>query len=172
MAAMTQSRARWRWPGGKGRASGPAADDADRPLELDPVRAGAGVRGGGADQGADRVVGEQVAPDLLAHHVRRFGAQDLSRAAEVGLELGVPGLVLPSSVIGLREDRRRGVREIRDGGDQGDDLVLPVALAIGDLVLDDAHVPGVPRVQVPSGTGGFAERGPCLAPDRRAYHYG
>src|SRR5690349_4303135 len=93
MAAMTQSRTRW--PGGKGRASGPAADDADRPLELDPVRAGARVRGGGADQGADRVVGEQVAPDLLLHHVRRFGAQDLSRAAEVGLELGVPGLNRP-----------------------------------------------------------------------------
>src|ERR1700687_4591395 len=110
MAALTRARTRWRWAGGKNRAGGPgagdggpAADDADRPLELDPVRIGARVRGGGADQGADRVVGEQVAPDLLLHHVRRFGAQDLSRAAEVGLELGVPGLVLPSSVIGLRE---------------------------------------------------------------------
>src|SRR6266436_3557423 len=95
MAAMTRSRTRWRWRGGKSRASGPAADDADRPFELDPVRVDARVRGGGADQGADRVVGEQVAPDLLAHHVRRFGAQDLSRAAEVGLELGVPGLNRP-----------------------------------------------------------------------------
>src|SRR6266567_4360700 len=172
MAAMTQSRTRWRWLGGKSRASGPAADDADRPLELDPVRVDARVRGGGADQGADRVVGEQVAPDLLLHHVRRFGAQDLSRAAEVGLELLVPGLVLPSFVIGMREDGRRGVREVQDGGDQGDDLVLPVALAIGDLVLDDAHVPGVPRVQVPSGAGGFQERGPCLAPDLRVYQHG
>ena len=157
---------------GKSRAGGPAADDADRPFELDPVRVDARVRGGGADQGADRVVGEQVAPDLLLHHVRRFGAQDLSRAAEIGLELGVPGLVLPSFVIGLREDSCRGVREVHDGGDQGDDLILPVAVAIGDLVLDDAHVPGVPRVQVPSGAGGVQERGPCLAPDLGVYQHG
>src|SRR2546428_14143879 len=104
MAAMTRSRTRWRWPGGKSRASGPAADDADGPFELDPVRVDAGVRGRGADQGADRVVGEQVAPDLLPHHVRGLRAQDLPRAAQVGLELGVPGLVLPSFVIGLREE--------------------------------------------------------------------
>ena len=68
----------------------------------------------------------------------------------------------PSSRDRPREDGRRGIREIHDGGDQGDDLVLPVALTIGDLVLDDAHVPGVPRVQVPSGAGGFQERGPAL----------
>src|SRR5208283_2022467 len=104
MPAVTLARMRWRWLGGKSRAGGPAADDADGSLELDPVRVDARVRGGGADQGADRVVGEQVAPDLLPHHVRGLRAQDLPRAAQVGLELGVPGLVLPSFVIGLRED--------------------------------------------------------------------
>src|SRR2546430_7555469 len=103
MPVMMRSRMRCCRSGGKSRARGPAADDADGPFELDPVRVDAGVRGGGADQGADGVVGEQVAPDLLPDHVRGFGAQDLSRAAEVGLELGVPGLVLPSFVIGLRE---------------------------------------------------------------------
>jgi hypothetical protein len=35
---MTLARTRWRWSGGKSRVGGPAADDADRPLELDPVR--------------------------------------------------------------------------------------------------------------------------------------
>src|SRR5260370_9320453 len=101
MPAMTRSRMRCCRSGGKSRASGPAADDADRPLELDPVRVDADARGRGADQGADRVVGEQVAPDLLPHHVRRLRSEYLPRAAQVGLELGVPGLVLPSFVIAL-----------------------------------------------------------------------
>lgn len=44
---------------GKGRrVSGPAADDADGPLELDPVRADARLGGGLADQGGDGVVGQ------------------------------------------------------------------------------------------------------------------
>src|SRR5271166_2782676 len=100
MPAMTRSRMRCCRSGGKSRARGPAADDADGSLELDPARAGARVRGRGADQGADRVVGEQVAPDLRPHHVRGLRAKDLPGAAQVGLELLVPGLVLPSSVIG------------------------------------------------------------------------
>src|ERR1035438_7645636 len=120
MPAMMRSRVRWRWSGGKSRAVGPAADDADGSLELDPVRVDAGRGGGGADQGADGVVGEQVAPDLLPHHVRGFGAQYLPRAAEIGLELPVPGLVLPSLVVAAGEDGRGGVRELGDGGGQGD----------------------------------------------------
>src|ERR1700677_3227129 len=119
MAAMTRARIRPRWSGGKSRVSGPAADDADGALELDPVRVDAGVRGGCADQGADRVVGEQVSPDLLPDHVRGLRAQYLPRAAEAGLELLVPGLALPPLVVAAGEDGGGGVRELGDGGDQG-----------------------------------------------------
>src|SRR5258708_27498644 len=101
MPAMTRARTRWRWSGGKSRVSGPAADDADGALELDPVGVDAGGGGGCADQGADRVGGEQVAPDLLPHHVRRLRAQYLPRAAEIGLELLVPGLVLSGKAGGV-----------------------------------------------------------------------
>src|SRR5450755_5132363 len=137
MPAMTRARVRWRWSGGKSRVGGPAADDADGPPELDPVGVDSGAGGGCADQGADGVVGEQVAPDLLPHHVRRFGAQYLPRAAEIGLELLVPGLTFPALVIAAGQDGGGRIGELGDGGDQGDDLVFPVALAVGDLVLDD-----------------------------------
>src|SRR2546428_4114500 len=165
MPVMMRSRMRWCWSGGTSRARGPAADDADGALELDPVRVDAGVRGGGADQGADGVVGEQVAPDLLPDHVRGFGAQYLSRSAQVCFQLPVPGLVLPALVIGLREDGGGGIRELGDGGDQGDELVFPVALTVGDLVLDDPHVPGPRLVQVLPGAGGIEELSPCPALD-------
>lgn len=56
------------------------------------------------------------------------------------LELPFPGFVLLSFVIGPDEDRLGHVREVHDGGDQRDDLVFPVALAIRDLVLDHPHV--------------------------------
>jgi hypothetical protein len=38
-----------------------------------------------------------------------------------------------------RQVRSRGGAPVRDGGDQGDQLVLPVAVPVGDLVLDDAE---------------------------------
>src|ERR1022692_4090892 len=96
MSAMTRARMRCRWSGGKGRrVRGPAADDADGPFELDPVRVDAGFGGCPADQGRQGVMGEQVAVDFLADHVRALGPQYPARAAQQGLELGVPGLVLP-----------------------------------------------------------------------------
>src|SRR5258708_40340882 len=70
MSAMTAASNRSRWSGGKGRVSGPAADDADGAQEFDPVGVDAGFGGGLADQRRDGVVGEQVAVDLLADHVR------------------------------------------------------------------------------------------------------
>src|ERR1022692_3302996 len=85
MPARTRARMRWRWSGGKSRVSGPAADDADGPPELDPVRVNASAGGGCADQGADRVVGQQVAPDLLPHHVRRFGPEYFPRSSDCSL---------------------------------------------------------------------------------------
>src|SRR5260370_32291913 len=135
MPAMTRSRMRCCRSGGKSRASGPAADDADGPLELDPVRVDADARGRGADQGADRVVGEQVAPDLLPHHVRRLRSEYLPRAAQVGLARGIAGLVLPSFAIALRADGSRRVPEVHDGGDPAAGLVLPVSLPLRQLVL-------------------------------------
>src|SRR5258708_7389951 len=67
MPAMTAARMRSWWSGGKGRrVSGPAADDADGALELDPVGVDAGLGGGFADQGGYGPVGEQVSVDLLA----------------------------------------------------------------------------------------------------------
>jgi hypothetical protein len=73
--------------------------------------------------------------------------------------------VLPALVIGLREDSGGGIGELQDGGDQGDELIFPVALAVGDLVLDDPHVPGLRLVQVLPGAGGIDELFPCPALD-------
>src|SRR5258707_1434909 len=103
MLAMTVARMRCCWSGGEGRrVGGPAADNADGALEFDPVGVDARFGGCLADQGADGVVGEQVAVDLLADHVRALGPQHPARAAQVGLQLLVPGLVLPPLWIGLR----------------------------------------------------------------------
>src|SRR5712691_4080942 len=104
MLAMTLARARSRCSEGKGgRVGGPAADDPDGPLELDPVRVDAGLGGGPADQGRYGVMGQQVAVDLLADHVRALGPQHPARPAQAGLELGVAGLMLPPLMVGLRE---------------------------------------------------------------------
>jgi hypothetical protein len=91
MSAMTAASNCCCWSGGKGRASGPAADDADGAQEFHPVGVGVGFGGGPADQRRDGVVGEQVAVDLLADHVRALGPQHRARAAHAGLELIVAG---------------------------------------------------------------------------------
>jgi len=95
MSARRRSRIRFCWSGGKNRACGPAADDTDGSPELHPVRVGPGRGGRGAGQGADRVMGEEITPDLLPHHVRGLRPQDLPGSAEVGLELLVSGLNRP-----------------------------------------------------------------------------
>ena len=98
---------------GKSRAGGPARDPHGA-LEPDPVRVDPGCCRGGADQGADRVVGQQVAPELLLDQLRAPGAQDLSRAAQVRFQLGVAALVLVrsarSAVLALRPARFSGPR--------------------------------------------------------------
>src|SRR5450755_5145101 len=102
MSVMTLARVRSRCSGGKGRrVSGPAADDADSPPELDPVRVDARLGGGPADQGGQGVMGEQVAVDLLPDHVRALGPQHPPGAAQVRLELLVPRLMLPALVVRL-----------------------------------------------------------------------
>jgi hypothetical protein len=90
MSVLMRSRMCW-WSGGEGRR-GVAADDAQGAGEFDAVGVDAGFGGGGADQGADGVVGQQVAVDFLADHVRAFGPQDAAGAAQGGLELTVGGL--------------------------------------------------------------------------------
>jgi len=96
--ALIFARVAARRSGGKGRrVSDLAADDAHGAQELDPVGVDVGFGGGPADQRADRVVGQQVAVDLLADRVRLLGSQDLARSAQVGLELLVAGLVLSGS---------------------------------------------------------------------------
>jgi hypothetical protein len=62
MSALICCRARWRWSGGKSRVGDPAADGADGARGLDAVGVYAGLGGGGADQGADREAGQEVAP--------------------------------------------------------------------------------------------------------------
>src|SRR5580704_10515122 len=109
MSAMTRARIRWACSGGKGRASDPAAHDADGPFELDPVRVDPSAGSRRAGQGADGVVGQQVAVDLLPDQARGLGAQYPAGPAQAGLQLLVAGLVLPPLVIGLREDRRGGL---------------------------------------------------------------
>jgi len=83
MLAMTAARMRSRCSGGKGRrVGGPAADDPHAALEIDPVGVDVGFGGGRADEGADRIMGEQVALDLLADHVRAaLGPQHLAGPA-------------------------------------------------------------------------------------------
>src|ERR1700728_876038 len=109
MSALTCARMAWACSGGKGRVSDPAAQDADGALELDPVRVDAGRGGRCAGQDADRVVGQEVAPDLLLDEVRAAGPQDLPGAAQVRLQLLVTALVLPPLVVGLRQYRRSGL---------------------------------------------------------------
>jgi hypothetical protein len=121
--------------------------------ELDPVGIDIAFGRGPADQGADRVVGEQVAVDLLADHVRALGAQHLPGAAQVGLDLIVAGLVFPAFVIGLRQQRGRGRCHLGDGGDQRDQLTGAVAVAVRHLVFDDPDITGRALVEARTGPG-------------------
>src|SRR5712691_1274148 len=152
MSAMTRARAARACSGGKSRADGPA-DDAQGALELDPVRVDPGAGGGGADQGAERVAGQQVAPDLLLDQVRAPRAEHPAGTAQACLELGVAGLVFPALVVGTSERLRRGRPEAGDGGDQDEELVLAVALPVRDVVLDHPHVPCLVLLQCPAAPG-------------------
>jgi hypothetical protein len=91
ISVITAARERRAWSGGKGRVGGPAADDADGAQEFDAVGVDVGFGGGPADQRRDGVVGEQVAVDFLAGHVRALGSQHRPGAAQVRLELVVAG---------------------------------------------------------------------------------
>src|SRR5882724_8847632 len=102
MSAMTAARDRFWRSGGKGRRLGETtAHEADGACELHPVGVDVGLGRGAADQRADRVMGEQVAVDLLADHVRALGAQYPSWPAQRGLELLVTRLMLPPLMVGL-----------------------------------------------------------------------
>src|SRR5215471_10847470 len=100
---MTRAAARCRCSGGKSRVGGPAAEDADGALELDPVWVDVRFGGSLTDQGTDRVVGQQVAVDLLPHQIRGLRAQYPPGPAQVRLELPVSGFVLPPFVVCVRQ---------------------------------------------------------------------
>ena len=157
---------------GKGRrVSGPAADDADGPLELDPVRVDARFGGGPADQGRQGVMSEQVAVDLLADHVRALGPQHLLRASQGRLELGIPGFMLPPSVVGLRQQRRCGCRHLGDRGDQGDHLAVAVAVPVRDLVPGHPDITGLALVQLLPAAGRLQDCLPGLTADLRVHQH-
>ena len=99
-ARWTGSRSVQSSGGNVRRPGGGAADQAQGLGEGDPVRVEVGGRGGFRGQRADRVVDDQVGPDLLMHQVGQPGAQHPARAAQVGLELVVRGLLLPPLVVG------------------------------------------------------------------------
>jgi hypothetical protein len=63
--------------------------------------------------------------------------------------------VFPAFVVGRGQDRCRGAAVVRDGGDQGDQFAFPVAVPVGDLVLDDPDEAGPVRVQVLTAPGGL-----------------
>src|SRR5579859_1243761 len=111
--------------GGKSAGIGDVqADVAQGVGELDPVGVGVGLGGRAADQRSDGIVGQQVAVDLLADHVRGLGAQDAARSAQLGLDLVVGALVVPAAVVGLGQFP--GHRLIRPGqvGDQADQVLV------------------------------------------------
>jgi hypothetical protein len=63
--------------------------------EGDPGGVEAVAAGGAGDQGAQGLVDGQVGPEFLAGQVRGAAAEQPARAAQGGLELGVPGLNRP-----------------------------------------------------------------------------
>src|SRR4029450_6788969 len=86
--------------GGNGRRpGGGAADQAQGLGEGDPVGVEVGGRGGLRGQRADRVVDDQVGPDLLMDKVGQPRAQPPPGSAQVGLELVVRGFLLPALMV-------------------------------------------------------------------------
>src|SRR3954453_8279198 len=141
--------------GGNGRRpGGGAADQAQRLGEGDPVRVEIGGRGGLRGQRTDRVVDDQVGPDLLMPQVGQPRAQHPAWAPQMGLELVVAGLVLPPLVVGggqLVGTSPVLAGGVGDGGQQHDQLAGAVAVLVADVVLDD---PG----QVDDGQSALVER--------------
>src|SRR5260370_38315414 len=98
MSAMIDARASAGGSGGKGRRGDGPADDADGTGEFHSVGVDVGFGGGLADQGADRVVGDQLAADLLADHVTALGRPNFAGTPQAGCEREVASLVLPPLV--------------------------------------------------------------------------
>ena len=114
---------------------------------------------------------EQVAVDLLADHVRALGPQHLPGAPQGRLELGIPGFMLPPSVVCLRQQRRCGCCHRGDRGDQGDHLALAVAVPVRDLVLDHPDITGMALVQVLPAAGRLQDCRPGLTADLRVHQH-
>jgi hypothetical protein len=109
--------------------------------EGDPVGVEVGGGGGSGGQFADRVVHDEVGPDLLVDQVGQPGAQHPPGAAEVGFQLIVGGLFLPTLVVGGGQFIGSGpvvAAGLQDGGQQRDQFAGAVAGPVGHVVLDDA----------------------------------
>ena len=121
------------------RPGGGAADQAQCPGEGYPVGVQVGGCRGPGDEGADRVADDQAGPYFLVGQVRQAGAQDPSGAAQVALELVVPGLFLPPLVVTGGQLAGGGAvlaLGIEDGGQQDDQLPGAGPVPVGDVVLD------------------------------------
>jgi hypothetical protein len=126
------------WWSGDGRVGDLAADDPDGCLELDRIRVDAGAGGSGADQGADRVVGQRpqvssspcpgtptapgqgraggVVPNA-ARSVRHAtvipgqAEQEAAAAAQRAVEIGVTRRTLLGLAKTMREDVAAGKKD-------------------------------------------------------------
>ncbi|WP_239395248.1 hypothetical protein [Frankia sp. CiP3] len=105
--------------GGKGRLIGDlAADDVQGSLEGEPVRVDPVGVGGLDHESPDRVVGEEESPELLADHLRGFGAQSRSGREELSFDLFEGQLVFPALLVDGSEFESRGVGRVEDGRDE------------------------------------------------------
>src|SRR5689334_19678633 len=87
--------------GGNGRRpGGGAADQAQGLGEGDPIRVEIGGHGRLGGQRTDRMMDDQVGPDLLINEVGQPRAQHPTRPAQVGFQLVVRGFLLPPLMVG------------------------------------------------------------------------
>lgn len=70
------------------------------------------------------------------HQVRQPGTQDRSRAGKVGVELVASGFFLLPLVVTGGRFVGAGVGGVEDGGQQDDQFAGPVAVPVGQVVLD------------------------------------
>ena len=85
-----------------------ATNDADRMHIGESIGIVVTLPGGLVHEGANRKVRQHQAPELLAHQVGRFAAQDDPGAAQVRLEFIQSRFDLPAFLVQRRQLPRRG----------------------------------------------------------------
>src|SRR5436190_479036 len=99
-ARWTGSRSAQSAGGNVRRSGGGTADQAQGLGEGDPVRVEVGGGRRSRGQRADRMMDDQVGPDLLMHQIGQPRAQYPPGAAQVGFQLVVRGLLFPPLMVG------------------------------------------------------------------------